>query len=55
MAITASELRANTYKLLDQVLETGTPQRMSGLPRGATRAAYRDIFEADRGACPGAY
>ena len=25
MAITASRLRANVYKLLDQVLETGTP------------------------------
>jgi len=25
MAITASELRANIYKLLDQVIETGAP------------------------------
>lgn len=25
MAITASELRANIYKLLDEVLETGAP------------------------------
>lgn len=25
MSITASDLRANIYKLLDQVIETGTP------------------------------
>lgn len=54
MAITASRLRANVYKVLDEVLETGTPveierrgRRLRIVPAEPTRRLDRLVRRPD--------